>query len=81
MNDKKGKGQDRGKPYDNRGNKGVESSSGRKKGDGSCYRCGEMRHKSYECPKKEDKCYRCGSLGHKADVCREKVVCFNCGEE
>ncbi|MCI60380.1 cellular nucleic acid-binding protein, partial [Trifolium medium] len=31
MSDKKGKGQDHGKPYDNKGKKGVESSGGRKK--------------------------------------------------
>ncbi|MCI30341.1 cellular nucleic acid-binding protein, partial [Trifolium medium] len=40
-----------------------------------------MGHKSFECPKKEDKCYRCERLGHKVDVFREKMVCFNCGEE
>ncbi|MCI70195.1 hypothetical protein A2U01_0091458, partial [Trifolium medium] len=36
MNDRKGKGLDRGKPYDNKGN-----GSGRKKqGNGQCYKCG-----------------------------------------
>ncbi|MCI43579.1 cellular nucleic acid-binding protein, partial [Trifolium medium] len=33
----KGKGQDRGKPYDNKGKKGVESSGGKKKGGGQFY--------------------------------------------
>ncbi|MCI56128.1 cellular nucleic acid-binding protein, partial [Trifolium medium] len=51
------------------------SSGGRRKGGG------EVGHKSFEYPKKEDKCFRCGRLGHRADVCREKVVCFNCREE
>ncbi|MCI52907.1 cellular nucleic acid-binding protein, partial [Trifolium medium] len=37
MIDKKGKGQDRSKPYDNRGKKGVESSGGRKQNNGNCY--------------------------------------------
>ncbi|MCI51900.1 cellular nucleic acid-binding protein, partial [Trifolium medium] len=46
MSDKRGKGQDRGKPYYNRGKRGVESSGGRKKNSGQCYKCGEMGHKS-----------------------------------
>ncbi|MCI47069.1 cellular nucleic acid-binding protein, partial [Trifolium medium] len=53
LSDRRRKGQDRGKPYDNRGKKGVESS-GRKKNVGQCYKCGEMSHKSYDCPRKED---------------------------
>ncbi|MCI62090.1 cellular nucleic acid-binding protein, partial [Trifolium medium] len=61
--------------------KSGESSGGRKKGGGNCYKCGGAGHKIAECPQKEDKCFRCGSFGHRADVCREKVVCFNCGEE
>ncbi|MCI49304.1 cellular nucleic acid-binding protein, partial [Trifolium medium] len=79
--DRRGKGQDRGKPYDNRGKKSVESSGGRKKNSGQYYNCGEMGHKSYDCPRKEDKCFKCGKWGHKSDVCRVKVTCFNCGEE
>ncbi|MCI67438.1 cellular nucleic acid-binding protein, partial [Trifolium medium] len=40
LNDRKGKGQDRGKPYDNNGN-------GRKKqGGGLCYKCGARGHMS-----------------------------------
>ncbi|MCI89924.1 hypothetical protein A2U01_0111213, partial [Trifolium medium] len=31
MSDKRGRGQYRGKPYGDKGNKGVESSGGRKK--------------------------------------------------
>ncbi|MCI64376.1 hypothetical protein A2U01_0085634, partial [Trifolium medium] len=48
-------------PYDNKGKKVAESSGGRKKNVGQCYKCGEMSHKSYECPRKEDKCFNCGS--------------------
>ncbi|MCI33859.1 cellular nucleic acid-binding protein, partial [Trifolium medium] len=81
LSDKRGKGQDRRKPYGDKGKKGVESSGGRKKNCGQCYRCGEMDHKPYECPKKEDKCFNCGKWGHKSNVCRVKVTCFNCGEE
>ncbi|MCI44246.1 hypothetical protein A2U01_0065485, partial [Trifolium medium] len=74
MSDKKRKGQDRGKPYGDKGKKGIESSGGGKRGRGNCFKCGEMGHKSFECPKKGDKCFKCGRLGHKADACQEKVV-------
>ncbi|MCI60183.1 hypothetical protein A2U01_0081438, partial [Trifolium medium] len=49
MNDRKGKSQDRGKPYDNKGN-----GSGRKQGNGQCYKCGARGHMSYDCPLKDD---------------------------
>ncbi|MCI53544.1 cellular nucleic acid-binding protein, partial [Trifolium medium] len=46
MNVRKGKGLDRGKPYDNNGN-----GSGRKQqGNGLCYKCGARGHMSYDCP-------------------------------
>ncbi|MCI40855.1 cellular nucleic acid-binding protein, partial [Trifolium medium] len=81
VNNKKRKGQDRGKPYGDKGKKDGESSGGRKKGSGNCFKCGEMGHKSFEFPKKADKCFKCGRLGYKADARQEKVICFNCGEE
>ncbi|CAJ2644645.1 unnamed protein product [Trifolium pratense] len=81
MSDKRGRGQDRGKPYGDKGKKVVENSGGKKRGSGQCYKCGELGHKSYECSKKVDKCFNCGRLGHKSDVCQVKVTCFNCGEE
>ncbi|MCI96340.1 hypothetical protein A2U01_0117640, partial [Trifolium medium] len=37
LNDRKGKGQDRGKPYDNTG-KG-NGNGGRKQSNGQCYKC------------------------------------------
>ncbi|GAU40458.1 hypothetical protein TSUD_141380 [Trifolium subterraneum] len=52
--EKRGKGQDRGKPYVDNGKKVVESSGTRKKGSGKCYKCGEMGkegHKSLACKK------------------------------
>ncbi|MCI46949.1 cellular nucleic acid-binding protein, partial [Trifolium medium] len=60
---------------------GGESSGGKKKNSGNCFKCGEVRHRFFECPKGKDKCFRCGKLGHKANACRDNVVCFNCGEE
>ncbi|MCI69411.1 hypothetical protein A2U01_0090673, partial [Trifolium medium] len=50
VNERKGKGQEREKPYDNRG-KG-NTSGGRKPVNGNCYNCGERGHMSYDCPKK-----------------------------
>ncbi|MCI38205.1 cellular nucleic acid-binding protein [Trifolium medium] len=79
MNDRKGKGQDRGNLYENKGR--GNASGVRKQGNGQCYKCGEFGHKSYDCLKKGDKCFSCGKFGHKADACRAKVFCFNCGEE
>ncbi|MCI86017.1 cellular nucleic acid-binding protein, partial [Trifolium medium] len=49
VNDRKGKGQDRGKPYDNRGR--GNTSGGRRQGNGNYYKCGERGHMSYECQK------------------------------
>ncbi|KAK2427684.1 putative mitochondrial protein [Trifolium repens] len=81
MNDKRGKGQDRGKPYDKR-NKGKVGGSGErgKNDNDKCYKCGVLGHRSYDCPK-GDRCFRCGEFGHKVDACKKKVTCFNCGEE
>ncbi|MCI61255.1 cellular nucleic acid-binding protein, partial [Trifolium medium] len=52
LNDRKGKGPDRGKPYDNNG-RGV--GGGKKQGNGQCYKCGARGHMSYDCPSKGDK--------------------------
>ncbi|MCI36903.1 cellular nucleic acid-binding protein, partial [Trifolium medium] len=79
MSDRKGKEQDRDKPYDNKG-KGI-ASGGRNENNRQFYKCGEIGHKSYDCSNKGDKCFSCGKFGHKADVCRAKVFYFNCGEE
>ncbi|MCI90806.1 cellular nucleic acid-binding protein, partial [Trifolium medium] len=54
VNDNKMKGQDRAKPYGDRNKKSGESSRGRMKGGGNCYKCGEAGHKIAECPQKED---------------------------
>ncbi|MCI81955.1 hypothetical protein A2U01_0103229, partial [Trifolium medium] len=52
VNDNKRKGQDRAKPYGDRNKKGGESSGGRRKSGGNCYKCGEAGHKIAECPQK-----------------------------
>ncbi|MCI44893.1 hypothetical protein A2U01_0066132, partial [Trifolium medium] len=58
VNYNKRKGQDRAKPYGDKNKKSGESSGGRKKGSGNCYKCGETGHKIVECPQKKDKCFR-----------------------
>ncbi|MCI48658.1 cellular nucleic acid-binding protein, partial [Trifolium medium] len=58
LSDRRGKGQDRGKPYDNRGKKGVESGGGRKKNSGQCYKYGKWGHKSEVCRAKVT-CFNC----------------------
>ncbi|KAK2382792.1 cleavage and polyadenylation specificity factor subunit [Trifolium repens] len=81
VNDKRTKGQDRGKPYDGKGKNKAGRSGEKGKNDGKCHKCGVFGHNFYECLSKGDKCYRCGNFGHKADSCKEKITCFNCGEE
>jgi hypothetical protein len=83
LSDKKWKGLDRGKPYDNKRENVAGNNSGgeMKRGDVKCYKCGELGHKFYECPKKKDKCYNCGKFGHRSDACKVGVICFNCGEK
>jgi hypothetical protein len=79
VNDKRAKGQDRGKPYDGKG-KGKMGNGDKGRGSNEkCFKCGAFGHRSYECTRGE-KCYNCGNFGHKSDVCKEKPTCFNCGE-
>ncbi|CAJ2636548.1 unnamed protein product [Trifolium pratense] len=63
MSDKRGKGQDRGKPYGDKGKKVVETSGGKKKGSGQCYR-------SDVCQVKVT-CFNCGEEGHKSPMCKK----------
>ncbi|MCI42128.1 cellular nucleic acid-binding protein, partial [Trifolium medium] len=58
LSDKRGKGQDRGKPYGDKGKKGVESSGGRKKNSRQCYRV-------------KVTCFNCGEEGHKSPACKK----------
>ncbi|PNX56846.1 cellular nucleic acid-binding protein, partial [Trifolium pratense] len=68
MKDKRGKGQDRGKPYDNKGKKKAEGSGGKK--EVKCFKCGIVGHKIGECKAEGFKCYRCGRFGHKSEECK-----------
>ncbi|MCI86939.1 hypothetical protein A2U01_0108220, partial [Trifolium medium] len=46
----KGKGQDHGKPYDNKGKGNARGGKGKEKnsGDDRCFRCGMVGHHSFE---------------------------------
>ncbi|XP_058726873.1 uncharacterized protein LOC131598274 [Vicia villosa] len=70
----KGKGQYRGKPYDDKKKK-KSSYGGKPSWGGSsalvkCFKCGVEGHRANECNKKSIKCFKCDKLGHKAVDCR-----------
>ncbi|MCI85757.1 hypothetical protein A2U01_0107036, partial [Trifolium medium] len=52
VNDRKRKGQDRGKPYvvDKNKKSDEKSGGGKKKGGGNCFKCGEVGRRFFECP-------------------------------
>ncbi|XP_058766122.1 uncharacterized protein LOC131639659 [Vicia villosa] len=87
-NDKKGKGQFRGKPYETPADKGKQKAGygNKPRGGGNqssprCFNCGEVGHRSFECKKEKAKCLKCGKEGHTASNCKQKqVTCYNCGE-
>ncbi|MEX5585727.1 hypothetical protein, partial [Pseudomonas lurida] len=58
IHDRKGKSQDRGKPYD-KNSKGKVGGSGQKgkNANDKYYKCGVLGHRSYDCPK-GDKCFK-----------------------
>jgi hypothetical protein len=84
ISDKKGKGQDRGKPYMSPADKGVEKvTSGNEQSGGGvrCYKCGGTGHHIAECKNPTLTCFNCGRTEHSAEERRsKKVVCYNCGE-
>ncbi|XP_058788212.1 uncharacterized protein LOC131662423 [Vicia villosa] len=86
LNDGKGKGQYRGKPYDDKKKKyGYD----RKPNEGGTsapvkgFKCGVEGHRANECNKNSGKCFECDKPGHKAVDCRSDsgVTCYNCGEQ
>ncbi|MCH93645.1 cellular nucleic acid-binding protein, partial [Trifolium medium] len=75
----KGKNQDRGKPYDNKGKKQNGNGSGKK--EVKCFKCGVLGHKADVCKSDGLKCFKCGRFGHKSDDCKNPIVCYNCKGE
>ncbi|MCI24862.1 GRAS family transcription factor [Trifolium medium] len=53
VNEKRGKDHGKGKPYDKKGKKSEEGSSGKGKNDGKCFKCGLLGHRFFECPSQE----------------------------
>ncbi|XP_058755904.1 uncharacterized protein LOC131629117 [Vicia villosa] len=90
-NEKKGRNQDRGKPYSTPVDKRKQKVSDGKKTSGvgapapaNYYRYGEKGHRYNECENKDDgpTCYKCGKTGHHAHECKDDgPTCFNYGEQ
>ncbi|XP_058741352.1 uncharacterized protein LOC131613723 [Vicia villosa] len=83
-NDGKGKGQYRGKPYDDKNKKygyGGKPSGGGSRAPVKCFKCGVEGHRANECNKKIVKCFKCDMLGHKVVDYKvgSGVTCYNCG--
>ncbi|XP_058767704.1 uncharacterized protein LOC131641421 [Vicia villosa] len=86
LNDGKGKGQYRGKPYVDKKKKagyGGKPSGGGSSSSVKCFKCGVEGHRANECNKNFVKCFKCDKLGHKAVDCKVSlgVTCYNYGEQ
>ncbi|XP_058733811.1 uncharacterized protein LOC131605479 [Vicia villosa] len=84
LNDGKGKGQFRGKPYDDK-RKQKAGYGGKPSGGGlstpiKCFKCGVEGHRASECTKDFGKCFKCGKPGHKVVDCKvgADVTYYNC---
>ena len=73
LNDRKGKGQFRGKSYDDKRKQQAgyckKSSGGEASTPIKCFKCGVEGHRVVDCPKVEVTCFKCGKVGHKANKC------------
>lgn len=89
VSEKRGKQQNRGKPYSAPADKGkLKSREGKKPSGGdastgiTCFKCGETGHRVSECMKDSRKCFKCGKEEHvAADYKREGITCYNCVEK
>jgi len=90
LKERKGKQQDRGKPYSAPADKGKQRVNDERRPKKNevlaeivCFRCGEKGHKSNACGTAEVKrCFRCGVKGHTIAECKHgDIVYFNCGGE
>ncbi|XP_058733949.1 cold shock protein 1-like [Vicia villosa] len=86
LNDRKGKGQFRGKSYADKGKQKTDYYM-KPSGGGAtilikCFKCGVKGHRASKCTKDDRKCFKCGKMGYKANDCRvsSNVTCYNCGK-
>src|SRR4030043_2395549 len=83
VNDKKGKGQERGKPYGRAAGKGKTNGGSSSSGGGGslkCFKCGGAE-KIADCKQGAVKCFKCGDEGHRANKCKRDFKCFIFGEK
>ena len=88
LNEKKGNGQFRGKPYVTPADKGKQKVAFDRRPSGGgmynslkCFNYGGFGHRQSECRRNMSKRSNCGGLGHVATDCKRQVVkCYNCGE-
>ena len=75
VNEKKGRSDDRGKPYSKDKGKKKSFDVGYKwsGGDVRCCKCGGFGHYVNEC-KKGEACYKCCKAGHKSYECKSKEI-------
>ncbi|XP_050897171.1 uncharacterized protein LOC127103987 [Lathyrus oleraceus] len=89
LNEKKGKGKFRGKPYVTPTEKGKHKALDGKKTSGrgapasfKCFKCGELGHHANKCNNKVLRCYNYGKMGHHVAECKnDGPTWYNYGEQ